>query len=77
MCVGCFVFHLCLDFTDIDECEIGADDCDSMNAECNNTIGSYECYCRGGYRFNGTYCESTYTNLHMKGNIIDCLLSRH
>ena len=56
--VGCF-FYLSLAVTDIDECEIGADDCDSMNAECNNTIGSYECYCRGGYRFNGTYyCKS-------------------
>ena len=48
-----------LDVVDLDECRTGADDCESMNAECNNTIGSFVCYCRDGYRFNGTYCEST------------------
>ena len=45
---------------DIDECEDGLDNCDSLNGECNNTDGSFECYCRDGYLFNGTYCESTY-----------------
>ena len=54
-----FVF---LNIIDLDECQTGADDCESMNAECNNTIGSFECYCRNGYRFNGTYCES----IHME-----------
>ena len=44
---------------DLDECQTETDDCGSRNAECNNTIGSFECYCRSGYRLNGTYCEST------------------
>ena len=61
-----FHFHLSLVASDslmflildIDECEDGLDNCDSLNGECNNTDGSFECYCRDGYLFNGTYCES-------------------
>ena len=49
-----------LDVTDVDECETGMNNCESMNANCNNTDGSFECYCRDGYTFNGTYCESVY-----------------
>jgi hypothetical protein len=48
-----------LAIADLDECETDTDDCESRNAECNNTIGGFECYCRSGYEFNGTYCEST------------------
>ena len=44
---------------DFNECLNGTDNnCDSMNSECNNTFGGFECYCRDGYRDNGTYCES-------------------
>ena len=44
---------------DFNECGNGTNsNCESRNAECNNTFGSFECYCRDGYRDNGTYCES-------------------
>ncbi|KAM9316126.1 uncharacterized protein PAF06_007094 [Gastrophryne carolinensis] len=29
----------------------------SLNAMCNNTIGSYQCSCNTGFTGNGTYCE--------------------
>ncbi|CAI8055637.1 Deleted in malignant brain tumors 1 protein [Geodia barretti] len=49
----------CLGYTkdciDIDECELGLDDCDE-NADCINTEGCYMCICREGYCCNGTIC---------------------
>ena len=47
-----------MNIIDFNECLNDTDNCESMNAECNNTFGSFECYCRDGYRDNGTYCES-------------------
>ena len=41
---------------DLDECEFGLDSCD-INADCKNTIGSYKCECRSGYRGNGIICN--------------------
>ena len=41
--------------TDIDECAESTDMCDP-NAECTNTIGSYNCTCTVGYTGNGTSC---------------------
>ena len=40
---------------DINECETGEHNCDS-NAECNNTIGSFECFCNEGYEGDGVNC---------------------
>ena len=40
---------------DLDECDDGTHNCD-VNAECNNTLGSYNCKCRDGFRGNGTKC---------------------
>eukprot|EP00117_Sycon_ciliatum_P002421 scpid7190/ scgid3720/ Fibrillin-1 len=40
---------------DVDECESGTHEC-HINAECVDTIGSYQCICRLGYSGNGTYC---------------------
>ena len=40
---------------DTDECTEGKHDCD-VNAECNNTLGSYKCTCKDGYEGNGTNC---------------------
>ena len=41
---------------DFDECEFHLYSCD-INADCKNTIGSYECECRSGYRGNGIICN--------------------
>ena len=41
--------------TDIDECSEDTDVCDT-NAECTNTIGSYNCTCTVGYTGNGRNC---------------------
>ena len=38
---GLFIYVLFLFLSDIDECELGIDIC--VNAECNNTAGSYTC----------------------------------
>ena len=44
-------------FTDIDECVSGTDDCD-VNAECNNTVGSFTCICYAGFTGDGQNCTS-------------------
>ena len=36
-------------FTDINECDIGSDDCGN-NSICANTIGSFTCTCETGYQ---------------------------
>ena len=41
--------------SDVNECEIGSDNCDE-NAECTDTIGSFNCSCNFGYSGNGTFC---------------------
>ena len=41
--------------SDVNECEIGSDNCDE-NAECTDTIGSFNCSCKFGYSGNGTFC---------------------
>ena len=42
--------------TDIDECTLGTDNCD-VNANCTNTIGSFECFCNDGFEGDGTSCS--------------------
>ena len=44
-------------FVDLDtnECTMGNHDCD-VNAEYNNTLGSYNCTFEDGYEGNGTKC---------------------
>ncbi|XP_062499001.1 fibrillin-2-like [Corticium candelabrum] len=41
--------------SDIDECVMGTDNCD-LNAECNNTHGSFICTCNVCYSGSGTIC---------------------
>ena len=49
-----FINFICY-HSDIDECQLGRDDCDE-NAECTNTLGSYVCTCKEGYSGDGTAC---------------------
>ena len=42
--------------SDIDECYQGSHGCHA-NGTCNNTEGSYNCTCRGGYVGSGKYCK--------------------
>ena len=44
--------------TDIDECELGLDNC-SPNAVCINTIGSFRCECLPGFTGDGITCDGT------------------
>jgi hypothetical protein len=41
---------------DIDECTIGADNC-NFNAYCNNTLGSYTCECKKDFTGDGVNCD--------------------
>lgn len=40
---------------DRDECSDGTSEC-SLNAECTNTVGSYNCTCNEGYVGDGRNC---------------------
>ena len=42
--------------SDINECAKGTDNCDE-NAFCKNTVGSFKCRCKRGYRGNGRWCK--------------------
>jgi hypothetical protein len=44
-------------FPDVDECELEIHNCD-VNAECIDTVGSYECVCNQGYSGDGINCTS-------------------
>ncbi|TMS19921.1 Signal peptide, CUB and EGF-like domain-containing protein 1 [Larimichthys crocea] len=54
-CVGpvCPDYNVC---QDVDECAESPAVCDGQGV-CENTLGSYKCVCRPGYRGNGTHCE--------------------
>ncbi|XP_033643557.1 uncharacterized protein LOC117303459 isoform X5 [Asterias rubens] len=41
---------------DVDECNLQSDNC-SPDAVCNNTVGSYECFCNEGYNGDGRVCS--------------------
>lgn len=49
---------------DIDECKIEGPVC-PVNSNCNNTVGSYDCFCEEGYRNEGyrnkTLCIGNFT----------------
>ena len=46
-------------FLDINECEVGTDNCHA-DATCENTIGSFTCTCNTGYEGDGVTCEGTW-----------------
>ena len=49
--------------TDIDECEVGTDNCDS-NADCTNAVGSFTCSCRHGYEGDGIVCSGKFYKIN-------------
>ena len=53
MCVPSLRFYF--GTTDINECELGVDQC-TTNATCSNTEGSYECNCNTGFTGDGISC---------------------
>lgn len=50
-------------FLENDECATNTYKCD-INENCRNTIGSFTCYCKYGFEWNGSTCI---------GNPNDCL----
>lgn len=45
-------------FLDVDECAEVLDNC-SIDAICQNTVRSYKCICKSGYKGDGKHCEGT------------------
>ena len=58
---------------DIDECLLDLDVLCDENADCSNTIGSYDCSCITGYSGDGFTCTSKI--LHFLINIITMILN--
>jgi len=55
-----------MSFADIDECELGIDNC-HVNATCTDVIGSFVCTCNNGFEANGVNCTSkTLMCIHAK-----------
>lgn len=47
---------VCFLCVDVDECAEGLDNC-SIDAICQNTVKSYKCICKSGYKGDGKHCE--------------------
>ena len=47
---------------DIHECELETDNC-HVNANCTDTIGSFECSCNSGFEGDGVNCTSELESL--------------
>eukprot|EP00064_Thunnus_orientalis_P009025 superscaffoldBa00001115_g9048 len=45
-----------MNIIDVDECAEALDNC-SIDAICQNTLKSYKCICKSGYRGDGKHCE--------------------
>ena len=50
-------FLLSLSHSDMNECAVGTDDCNSTLGICTNTLGSYSCFCVSGYTGDGRTCQ--------------------
>lgn len=47
--------------TDVDECSEGSDDC-HIDALCQNTLKSFNCICKPGYKGDGKQCEGKWSS---------------
>lgn len=56
-----FFLSRCFFFADINECEIGAHNCD-RHAVCTNTAGSFKCSCSPGWIGDGIKCTGALEN---------------
>lgn len=52
-----YLFILLNYYSDIDECDTGADNCHG-NAICTDTDGGFYCNCTQGYEGDGEHCQS-------------------
>ena len=59
LCLGGWTGTTCE--SDIDECLMGDNDCDSVMENCGNTLGSFTCHCKSGYACDANYgCQGWY-----------------
>jgi hypothetical protein len=61
-------------YIDIDECMLGTHNCHG-NAECMNTVGSYDCACHSGFTGDGFTCIGM--NEGTKDDLSSTLSSRY
>ena len=61
------IYVLYILFSDIDECALNDDGCDT-NADCANIDSSYTCTCKTGWTGDGFTCTGTFTV-----DIMNCL----
>lgn len=57
--------------TDIDECAMGTDNCDT-NATCTNEPGSFSCSCDFGYEGDGVTCSRADTDGDGTDDLVEC-----
>ena len=56
------LLFLLLFVLDVDECSASGSFCD-VNADCENTRGSYRCLCKPGLTGDGKSCSGTYDDV--------------
>ena len=58
---SCIIIHFVgFCFTDVNECVLATHNCD-VNANCTNTVGSFNCSCNTGYSGDGVNCSKLIT----------------
>jgi len=68
-----WLFILVSVFLDVDECSLSKSSCD-VNADCQNTRGSYRCLCKPGFTGDGKTCSGMMT--YTLSNIFMMLVSK-
>ena len=62
--------------SDIDECSNETHGCD-VNAECNNTQGTYICRCKDGFQGSGISCTGKYLFENLWSFQLACITQRN